>query len=182
MDIDISRVKHVSVKIEHHEKIVKVGRDTIKAKYSVIESDSWGECACTLWDKITLWFYSLKHSLRDVYWEVRYAFQRMFRGYDYIDTFEAFSRFIERYTKIITDLKNNHFGHPFSLSDDEWNNILDDMLYHLYYMDEDNVTKELEKDVPKKWRADLDTVGEVMNKHKDEFFKLFSEYFYNLWN
>ena len=182
MDIDLSRVKHTTVRIEHHKATTKVGRDTIEADYSVLEYEPCFECSYTLWDKITLPMYRIKHKIKHVYWEIRYGFQRMFKGYDYVDTFEVFAKFIERYTKILTEFKNDLHGYPGTLTSDEWDNILDEMLYHLHYMDEDNVIKELEKDVPKEWCADLNTVGEVMTKHKDEFFKLFSEYFYNLWD
>ena len=56
------------------------------------------------------------------------------------------------------------------------------MILHLYWMDENNVIKELEKDVPENWSLSLKTTQEIMDKHKNEFFKLFSEYFYCLWD
>ena len=51
-----------------------------------------------------------------------------------------------------------------------------------YYMDEWHVTEELEKDVPDNWSASAKTVSQILDMHKDAFFKLFSEYFYNLWD
>jgi hypothetical protein len=45
-------------------------------------------------------------------------------------------------------------------------------------MDEETVTEELEKNVPEDWHASYKTVGEIMDKHKDAFFELFSKYFY----
>jgi enoyl-[acyl-carrier-protein] reductase (NADH) len=67
-------------------------------------------------------------------------------------------------------------------SAEEWDNVIDEMLYHLHYMDEENVIKELEKDVPDEWNASHIVVHEIMNKHKEEFFILFSKYFYDLWD
>ena len=49
-------------------------------------------------------------------------------------------------------------------------------------MDEWTVIQELEKDVPDNWSVSSETVYEVMDKHKNEFFKLFSEYFFYLWH
>ena len=54
-----------------------------------------------LWGKVSLPFYRFKNKVRNVYWEIRYGFQRMFKGYDNVDTFEMFDRFIERYSKTL---------------------------------------------------------------------------------
>ena len=106
----------------------------------------------------------------------------MFKGYDYVDTFETFSKFIDRYSKILKEYKENLHGHPGYMAEEEWNAILDQMIFHLYYMDEDNVDKELYKDVPDNWIVTWDTTSDILEKHKNEFFKLFSEHFYDLWD
>ena len=49
-------------------------------------------------------------------------------------------------------------------------------------MNEDNIKKELSKYILKDWIVSDKTVYEVAEKHKNEFFKLFSEYFFNLWD
>lgn len=56
------------------------------------------------------------------------------------------------------------------------------MIYHLHYMDEEHVIEELEKDVPDDWSVSQKIVCEVMDKHKDAFFELFSKYFFSLWD
>lgn len=108
----------------------------------------------------------------------------MFKGYDSVDVFETFAKFRERYTKILTEYRKWHCGIPmeFEDSEEEWDNIIDEMLYHLHYMDEETVTDELEKGVPDDWSASYKTVDYVLNKHKDAFFELFSKYFYCLWD
>jgi hypothetical protein len=65
---------------------------------------------------------------------------------------------------------------------EEWDAVIDEMLYHLKYMDEETVTEELEKNVPEDWSASYRTVNPILEKHKDAFFKLFSKYFYDLWD
>ena len=162
---------------------VKIDGEEIQAEYFEFNHEfNPFDYSYNLWDKITIPFYRIKNTVRDVYWEIRYGFQRMFKGYDNVDTFETFAKFTERYYKILTDYKKHHNGYPANLTSEEWDNIVDDMLRHLYYMDEENVEKELSKDVPENWTVSSKTTYEIIEKHKNEFFKLFSEYFYNLWD
>ena len=181
--LDSKRVT-ISTKDEH-KATVTVGMDVIEAKYYTYERDNWfeiNESKCLLWDRIVAPFWKIKRWFKDTYWEIRYGFQRMFKGYDSVDTFETFAKFIERYTKILTEYRKTHVSYIGTMTNEEWEAIIDEMLYHLKYMDEETVTKEFEKDVPDNWSASPITVYEVMDKHKNEFFKLFSEYFYNLWD
>lgn len=186
MDVEVSRVNSVSVN-NTHKATVQVGRDVIEAEYFTFKHSrlwdskkmNWIEKA---WDTITTPYYIIKRKVKDAYWEVRYGFQRMFKGYDVVDTFETFAKFIERYTKILTEYRKKHVGYVGTMTNEEWEAVIDDMLYHLKYMDEWTVIQELEKDIPDDWNASLKTVNEVMDKHKNEFFRLFSEYFYNLWD
>lgn len=164
-----------------HTATVTVGLDKVEAEYLEFEHTDLG-IDLNLWDKITLPFYRAKYKVKDAYWKIRYGFQRMFKGYDNVDTFDTFSRFVDRYKNIIKELRDNHYGYPATITNEDWDNILDTMLYHLHYMDENNVIDELEKDVPDNWSVSLKTVNEVMDKHKNGFFALFSEYFYNLWD
>ena len=134
----------------YHTKQVTIAGETITAEYFETNWDYKIEDnrLSYLWYIITLLFYRLKRKIRDIYWEIRYGFQRMFKGYDYVDTFETHSKFIDRYYKILTDFKKNLHGHPGHMTEEEWNNILDQMLFHLYYMNEDHIEEELCKDAP----------------------------------
>ena len=178
---------------ETHTATAQVGKDTIEAEYYVFDHSNWfkpkelktfKDKLDNLWDTIVWPFRRLKFKVRDLYWEVRYGFQRMFKGYDVVDTFETFAKFIERYTKILTEYRKKHWGIPMEFvdSEEEWDAVIDEMLYHLRYMDEDTVIDELEKDVPDDWSVSHKTVNDILDKHKDEFFNLFSKYFYNLWD
>lgn len=161
----------------------KVGRDTIEnAKYFYGTITNRTVIELSLWDKITIPFYRIKRKLKDIYWTIRYAFQRMYKGYDYVETFDVYFTFIERYEKILIEFKKHGNSFPCEKTEEEWNNIIDEMIYHLHYMNEDNVDKELKQYVPEGWLPCWETSGKIMSKHKEEFFKLFSEYFYNLWD
>lgn len=186
MSIDVSRVDNVSVK-NTHKADVQVGRDVFTVEYfvsehSVLRDSKKMNCFEKVWDAITTMYHKIKWKIKDAYWEVRYGFQRMFKGYDVVDTFETYSKFIDRYTKILKEYRKEHVGHIGTMTNEEWEAVIDEMLYHLHYMNEDNVDDELEKNVPDNWLPKLDMSFKIMEMHKDEFFKLFSKYFYALWD
>lgn len=159
----------------------QVGRDTVNAKYFK-SSFNHTPIKWSTWDKITIPFYRASRIIKDAYWNIRYGFQRMFKGYDSVDCFDTFEKFIERYTKILTEFKKHNHSYPLGMTEEEWLNIIDEMIYHLHYMNEDNVDKELKKYVPEGWIPCCKTSGKIMDKHKEKFFELFSKYFYNLWD
>lgn len=191
MSIDIEELldsKHVTVSTkEVHRATATVGKDTIEAEYFTYERSNWWNpkkmsVLEKMWDVITTPYYKAKWWIREAYWEVRYGFQRMFKGYDSVDVFETFAKFRERYIKILTDYRKNHIGYCSEMTEEEWDDIVDEMIYHLRYMDEETVTEELERYVPDDWSASYITVNYILDKHKDAFFELFSKYFYHLWD
>lgn len=191
MSIDIDNLldsKHVTVSVSNeHKAMATVGKDTIEAEYFIFNrSDWWTPKKMNffekVWDGITTPYYKAKWWIREAYWEVRYGFQRMFKGYDSVDVFETFAKFRERYIKILTQYRKNHVGYVFEMENEEWEAIIDEMIYHLHYMDKEKVTEELERDVPDDWAASYKTVNYILDKHKDAFFELFSKYFYHLWD
>ena len=172
---------------EMHVVTTQVGKDTIEAEYFTFDHSSWWNHKKMnvfekVWDVITTPYYKAKWWIKDTYWEVRYGFQRMFKGYDAVDTFETFAKFTERYSKILIDYRKRHVGYCGEMTEEEWDAVIDEMIYHLHYMDENTVTEELERDVPDNWTASHKTVSEILDKHKDRFFELFSKYFYELWD
>jgi hypothetical protein len=114
-------------------------------------------------------------------------------GYDEYATWETCSWFIDTMKSIIPHYKN-HMGVPIVLDNyswdnpdqqlmdenaDKWYSIIDRMIELLDVMDECN---------PKYYTKEYDDYGgykkqhEEMNAAKNEFFELFSKYFYNLWD
>ena len=172
-----------------HTATAKVGKDIIEnAEYLTFEHMSTETKEKSFKDKLEyLWldichpFRKVRWWIRDIYWQVYYAFERMFKGYDSVDVFELFSTFTERHEKILTQYIKYNCGYPSNMTEDEWDEILTQMLYHLHWMQENNVEEALQKGMPEDWIPSSITVYEIMERHKDEFFKLFSKYFYNLW-
>lgn len=166
-----------------HTLNVEIGGEMIQAEYFEFNSEcDFFNSSFNLWDSFVTSLYRMKRVIRDIYYEIYYGFERMFKGYDSVDTFNLDSKFIDRYSKILAEFRKNLHGHPCNLSETEWDEILNSMIQHLYYMDEENVRKELIKDIPESWSVSPKTCRDIMLKHKDEFFKLFSEYFYDLWD
>lgn len=109
-------------------------------------------------------------------------------GYDEYATWETFDWFIDTMKEILTSYRKSHIGYPISSFVTEYDEEkvakeydagLDKMIVLLDDMDENNLKYKAEK------YKDIDG---IVNKHnemyaaKDEFFKIFSEYFYNLWD
>jgi hypothetical protein len=167
-------------------KDVTINNETIKDVKFTSYEDIWQDNPLrpkwTFWDKITIPFYRGRQIISDTYYRIRRGFQRMFKGYDDYDVFELFSGFISRYNKILTDYRKTHYGYPADLTEEKWDAIIDEMLYHLKFMDETYVEDSLCEGMPEHWLPDNMVVYEIMKRHKDEFFKLFSKYFYNLWD
>ena len=136
----------------------------------------------SFWDSVKYFPWRLGFKMKNLYYQVKYGFQRMFRSYDDTEVFNMDMTFIDQYLKILKDFRKNHYGYPPSITNEQWDDILDEMIKHLSLMTEDNVETELKKGMPDSFEPDYKTVSEIMNKHKDEFFKLFSKWFYNLWD
>ena len=136
----------------------------------------------SFWDSIKYFPWRLGYKIKNLYYQIKYGFQRMFRGYDDTEVFNMDFPFIERYLKILKDFRKNHYGYPASITNEEWDNILDELIKHLTLMNENNVIVELKNGMPENFGPDYKTVSEIMDRHKDEFFKLFSKWFYDLWD
>ena len=135
------------------------------------------------WENLTLPFSRIAYKFKMLMLDVKLAYQRAVKGYDYLEVIDTYSCFIKRYTKILEELKKNHCGYPSSQCDShEWEKILCKMLFHLKYMDEEAIVEEVEKQVPENYMLSLYTINKIQSKHKKAFFDLFSLYFYDLWD
>ena len=105
-------------------------------------------------------------------------------GYDDYALYETFDWFTYTMRSILKRYKCNHYAHPIvdlQLSPEEneklWDDIIDKMLYLLDEMDESN-PKYIELERKGKY---IERTG-LMESAKDEFFKLFAEHFYKMWD
>ena len=143
------------------------------------------------------------YRLRDLKWNLKYAWQRAWRGWDSRDMFNMHTSFIDRRKEILKAYRKNHytllnipeeyrymFGNRLFFDEYETNMILDTMIYHLEMMDEDYVEKAvygkniydddynfMDSSLEKRHRIDS-----IMNHNKDAFMKLFNVFFWQLWD
>lgn len=101
-------------------------------------------------------------------------------GYDDYAVWDTFSWFIETMHEILIRYKCDHVGYPIldltvNVEENEklWEDIIDKMILYLDDMDETN---------EKYNNIDRLVVYRQIDTAKDEFFSLFSKYFYNLWD
>lgn len=152
--------------------------------------------------------YKLRRFLRQLRWELRYAWRRAWIGYDDVDFFECFEMFRRRMIKILEDFINHGNGllnlpqesehynkllekFPEGYFDEENTKLIyQAMIFHLQMMDENYVEKKLygnniyDDDYEVDYRSigDYKRIYSVMRQNKDAFMKLFSLFYYDLWD
>ena len=110
-------------------------------------------------------------------------------GYDPMATWNLDYWFMDTMKHILKEYNSNRFGTPIliddrSITDDDykelmelnekkWNDIINHMIELLVLMDENNYDYE---------NYDWKQIEEATKKAKTEFFELFSEHFYRLWD
>lgn len=119
--------------------------------------------------------------MKNIFKQIKYGFQRMFRGYDDNEVSDIEYSFVKRYIKILTDFKNRTDLCPVGISLNELTDIIDEMINHLKLMDEEYVIKELCKDMPADYYPDYEAIESILLNNKNKFFELFSRYFTDLW-
>ena len=152
--------------------------------------------------------FKLRHFLRELRWELRYAWRRAWEGYDDVDFFECFEMFRRRMIGILEDFikyghgllnlprESEHYeellkkfseGH---FDEEHMELIYQTMIFHLQMMDEDYVEKKLygnnvyddDYEVGCRSIEDHKRIYSVMRQNKNAFMKLFSLFYYDLWD
>ena len=118
----------------------------------------------------------------------------MKHGYDEYATWETFNWFIDTMKSVLTRYRDSHNGDPIIIDNfleyddseeasakntEEWNRIVNRMIELLDLMDECNPKYDAyEYEGADGWKNKY----KEMNEAKEEFFGLFSKYFYYLWD
>lgn len=133
------------------------------------------------WYEVTCIPYRIKWKVLDIWRGIKFGFQRMFRGYDDSDGWAFKWNFVDKNYKILNHFFKTHKSYPWNMKEEEWDNTLQEMCKHLYMMDEHNVTEVLKTKMPEGWEPATNSVYEIMERNKNEFFDLMKEHFYDLW-
>ena len=111
-------------------------------------------------------------------WEIfRQRCQCFKRGFAWNDVWNMNFWFVSTIKSMLEHLLKNHQSHPCDISNDEWNNILQEMIDCLKFMDEDVVLSNTYAE--NEYSADYwEKVENLMEENKNRFFELFSKWFF----
>jgi len=95
----------------------------------------------------------LKYKIQNIKYEIKYAWQRAFRGYDDRAVWNINTWFLDIMPKLLTHMKENHCGYPQGLSDNKWEKILGTMSTCFTEADEDKCSKvnKYQKEYDQMW-------------------------------
>ena len=125
-------------------------------------------------------------NLKDIPIFIKRIFFTLKHGYSPVAQWETFGWFITVMHEILVNYRDNRTGTPVVIPDyniddlisenkniEIYNNILNEMIELLDKMDECNSTYN---------GVSLEEMHSAMDSAKNKFFKLFSKYFYTLWD
>lgn len=169
-------------------------------KMKVVFTDSFIKSAEKLFSNNL--YYLIPRKLSDWKYEIKWAYQRVFRGYDDTTVWNFHHHIAEQFPRILRDLKENGFGCPSQFYDSKkkdnechkWKEVLEKMAKGFdaaKKIDSNEYMKEVKLKKPKK-----DVFGEdsyidykfdkkhynSLHKEFKEGVDLFKKHFFNLWD
>lgn len=116
--------------------------------------------------------------LKDLKFDLKMRCQRFKKGYADVDTWNLDGFIEETFRKMLIQFREESMGYPMNLTEQEWNKILDRMIFLLGEMNEENCSKKITYNST---AEELQEYYEYMTKCKDEFYDLMKEHHYKLW-
>lgn len=108
---------------------------------------------------------SIRFKIDEIKSELKFAWQRAWKGYDNSFWWGMDENFIILYKELLKELRSNLHSRPNTMTFEEWKQALDEMIGLL-----DNMSWSMSGEYESKMRS------------KDKFFDLFSKHFYDLWD
>lgn len=111
--------------------------------------------------------------------------QRAKKGFCVEDTWSVYDWFLNTAPKILTELNKNRMGHPTDMTDKEWGDIIDRMIFCFTEANDYTCSQTNSIDYDKnkdKWCEREIEIVDYRDKMKNEGLELFSKYFWNLWD
>lgn len=150
----------------------------------------------------------LRHFFRELRRELRYAWRRAWLGYDDVDMFDCFEMFRRRMIRILEDFikygtsllnlpkQSEHYEELLKNFPEEYFNeeatqiIYQTMIFHLQMMDDDYVEKVLygknidddDYEIGCRNAEEYKKINLIVRQNKDAFMKLFSLFYFDLWD
>jgi len=116
---------------------------------------------------------SFINRLKELKWELKYAWQRVWRGYDDTDVFGFNDSFLEKIILILEDFNKTKISYPADLTFEEWGNILNQMIEYFKNSSEDYTDDKFD---------DLKEQYDFMQENLNKGMELFTKWFYALWD
>lgn len=124
--------------------------------------------------------------------EIKFAFQRGIRGYSDRDLWDIDCWFMNIFPKMLQQFRKTSYRHPHSLTYTEWQKTLDKMIYLLLEANSFNEYLKMSRiyrmtrirqidPVHKKYENGEINGWEYCEIQKNRFMKLFTKYFFDLW-
>lgn len=115
-------------------------------KRTTSQEDLFLNVESTIFDKISVYWYRLVwNHIRNWYYECKYGFQRMFRGYDDRQIFNLDLELMKHIHKILKAFRKECVSHPDQMTYREWLATLDKMI--LYFQEANPETCSLINDI-----------------------------------
>lgn len=135
--------------------------------------------------------------------EIKYAIQRITRGYSDRDIWNIDLWFEKTVIPMLKQLRKTKHGYPICFEEvEEWNNVMDTMIHYfqemnpdtcslkneyeeaMYNLFEANYTESesIRKAITDKYTARQKEIDEYCEKNKNKAFNLFSKWFRSLWD
>ena len=133
---------------------------------------------------------SFGYRLKELRWQLHYAWQRAWRGYDDTEVFDFCFTFMERIIPILKDFRERNIAlwiedrgtdNYKELTEDQTNEIIDRMIYLAENSDSD---AWVDMDLDPNDEDDFIKIEEIAkrnNENEKEFLRLFCEYFPQMW-
>lgn len=142
-------------------------------------------------------------NIRWYFYEIIHGINRMLYGYCDADIYNMDNWFIDIVPDMLQQLKDTQWGHPGFMTEEEWNKILEDMIFYFKESDEKLCSKQEKKFEWKtqselnamtkdeqiqyginksNWYEDCMKISKYREEMKDKGFELFSKHFWSLWD
>lgn len=134
-----------------------------------------------------------RYKLRQLIWELRYAWRRAWEGFDDVDIFNLDDQFIDRMIVLLTEYNKYNiclFVDPESpkgklkyFTEEETRQVVEKMIWYFENCKEEVVGKRLygEDWMELKDVKVYESIHDEMIRCKNMAFKMLSDYFYQLW-
>lgn len=123
--------------------------------------------------------------LKEKFWDLKMKKERAKKGYCRQDVWNIYYWFLDIMPKMLKDFNKSRMGHPIDITDKEWGDIIDRMIFCFTEANDYTCsqTNSIDYDKDKdKWREREIEIVNYRDKMKNEGLELFSKYFWNLWD